>query len=64
VPILRRPELEIRIYDVELKGFGLITGLNPSSRVLLDELPKIDAELADGRWILPSVFALPSHRYP
>ena len=53
-----RPELEFRIYDVELKGFGLITGLNPSSTTLLDALPKIEAELANGKWTLLSVEAI------
>jgi hypothetical protein len=57
VPLLRhyRPDLEIRVYDVDLKGFGLVSRLDPSSRVLADQLPAILEELAAGRWTRPTV---------
>ncbi len=52
IPILKhyRPDLDCRIYDVEMKGFGIIVGLDPSSTVLRDQYARIEADLAAGRW--------------
>lgn len=60
ISILReyRPDLEIRIYDVDMKGFSTITNLDPASTVLRDAYPEIAAALAQGKWQLPSVDAL------
>lgn len=60
ISILReyRPDLDIRIYDVDMKGFSTITNLNPASTVLRDAYPEIAAALAQGKWQLPSVDAL------
>jgi hypothetical protein len=57
IPLLRhhRPDLEIRVYDVAMKGFGTITHLDPSSSVLRQRLKEIEAELNAGRWMLPDV---------
>jgi hypothetical protein len=56
IPILRqfRPDLEIRVYDVELKGFALITNLDPNSDVLHGRLREIFEELEGGGWIAGS----------
>jgi hypothetical protein len=53
-----RPDLDIRVYDVDLKGFGLVANLDPASRVLIDNYAQIEAELASGKWSAPSVEAI------
>lgn len=57
IPILRqyRPDLDIQVYDVEMKGFGTITRLDPSSTVLSDNYPAIEVAIAEGRWKLSSI---------
>ena len=45
-----RPDLDIRIYDVEMKGFGVVSKLDPSSRVLANNYSKIADDIASGRW--------------
>ncbi len=66
VPILReyRPDLEMKIYDVEMKGFCTITNLDPSSTVLRDRYPEIAAGIAAGKWQLPSVEAIRAELAP
>ena len=52
ISILReyRPDLDIRVYDVEMKGFCLIANLDPHSTVLPDRLGAIGKALESGRW--------------
>lgn len=52
VPILRhyRPDLAIKVYDIELKGMTIISRLDPDSTVLSDHYGKIVAEIASGAW--------------
>ena len=66
VPILReyRPDLNINIYDVEMKGFCTITNLDPASAVIRDRYPEIAAAIAAGKWQLPSVDAIRSTLAP
>jgi len=45
-----RPDLDIRIYDVEMKGLAVVSGLDPESTVLSDAYKKIEIELAAGKW--------------
>lgn len=60
IAILReyRPDLEIRIYDVDMKGFSTISNLDPASNVLRDAYPEIAAAIAQGKWQLPSIESL------
>jgi hypothetical protein len=60
IPILQtwRPDLCIRIYDVAVKGFALISGLDPASTILTENYTGIEADIVAGRWILPSVEAI------
>ncbi|HVA26970.1 MAG TPA: class I SAM-dependent methyltransferase [Candidatus Baltobacteraceae bacterium] len=60
IPTLRhyRPDLEIRIYDADMKGFGTVTHLDPSSNVLHEQYETIVADLSQGRWELPSAGAI------
>lgn len=60
IPILRlfRPDLEVQIFDIEMKGFGLVSRLDPSSVVLPARYENICADLARGRWALPSPDAI------
>lgn len=52
LPILAeyRPDLRIDVYDVELKGFCLVSGLDPDSRALDEAMPEIERAIAAGRW--------------
>jgi hypothetical protein len=60
IPILRmfRPDLEVHVFDVERKGFGLVSRLDPSSAVLPARYESICEDLARGRWALPSPDAI------
>lgn len=60
IPILRhyRPDLDIQVYDVELKGLAVIRGLDPSSAVLFNSYTQIEAELAAGKWSYPTIDAV------
>jgi hypothetical protein len=60
IPILRmfRPDLEVHVFDVEMKGFGLVSRLDPSSAVLPARYESICEDLARGRWALPSPDAI------
>ncbi len=53
-----RPDLDITTYDVEAKGLGVVSGLNPGSAVLADNYEKIEGEIATGKWMLPIVEAV------
>lgn len=57
IPILRsyRPDLNIRVYDIDMKGLAVITGLNPSSTLLRDSYASIAEELSAGQWAYPSI---------
>lgn len=60
IPLLRqyRPDLDIRVYDVEMKGFCLIANLDPRSSVLSDHLAAIGKALDAGQWTCASAQAL------
>jgi hypothetical protein len=60
IPILRmfRPDLEVHVFDIEMKGFGLVSRLHPSSTVLPERWESISADLARRRWTLPSPDAI------
>lgn len=53
-----RPDLKIRIYDVEMKGLAVVSGLDPASTVLSDAYEQIEAELAAGKWSCQTVEAI------
>ncbi|MEM6375685.1 MAG: class I SAM-dependent methyltransferase [Pseudomonadota bacterium] len=48
IPFLRlhRPELDIRVFDIEMKGLAVISGLNPNDRQIQKNLPKHENDLA------------------
>lgn len=50
-----RPDLEISVYDVEMKGFCLVRRLDPGSGVLQDCLPDLERDIRDGRWSCVSI---------
>jgi hypothetical protein len=60
IPILRhyRPDLDVRVYDVELKGLALVSRLDPSSGTLPDHYSDIEGGIAEGAWTLPSIQAI------
>src|SRR5579862_7896129 len=66
IPLLRhyRPDLDIRIYDIEMKGFGTITGLDPSSTLLRSRYRLIEEELSAGRWAMSSPEAIRTELAP
>jgi glycosyltransferase involved in cell wall biosynthesis len=45
-----RPDLDIRIYDIEMKGLAIVSNLDPASRALADNYARIEAELSSGMW--------------
>lgn len=50
-----RPDLDIRVYDVDQKGFCLVSRLDPNSTVLEENRASIEADIDAERWILSSV---------
>ncbi len=48
IPFLRkhRPDLDIRVYNVEMKGLAVITGFNPGDRRVQKNLAQHEADLA------------------
>ncbi|MCA1748018.1 MAG: class I SAM-dependent methyltransferase [Parasphingopyxis sp.] len=52
LPILAeyRPDLRIDVYDVEIKGFCLVSNLDPDSRVLEEAMAEIEQAIEQGRW--------------
>ena len=57
LPILAeyRPDLRIDVYDVEIKGFCLVSKLDPDSLVLESALPDIMHRLEDGGWMFETL---------
>lgn len=57
IPILRRfrPDLEIVVYDIEIKGLVVISNLDPNNRVLVKALDSIQREIDAGSWMATSV---------
>lgn len=57
VIILRhyRPDLAIRVYDVEMKGFAVISRLDPTSTILARDYAEIESQVVLGRWSSASV---------
>jgi len=50
-----RRDLDIRVYDIDVKGHAVVSNLNPASRVLRNAYKEIDAALAAGTWVCSSV---------
>ena len=50
IPFLRthRPDLEIRVFDVQMKGLAIISNLNPGSRVVQQDIARHEDDLAGG----------------
>ena len=57
IPLLRqyRPDLDIQVFDVDLKGLAIISNLDPMNGSLKAILPGIEAKLKKGDWNLHSV---------
>lgn len=57
VPVLQRfrPDLAIDVFDVEQKGFCLVSRLDPDSRVLAEAYGGIEADLLAGRYAVTEV---------
>jgi hypothetical protein len=60
IRILRqyRPDLEIRVYAIEMKGFCLVNGLDPGNTAIADNLREIQSRIMAGDWEAPSHHAL------
>ena len=60
IPFLRRhrPDLEIRVFDIDMKGLAIITGLNPGNRDVQKNLARHEADLAGGTLAFASIDAL------
>lgn len=66
IPLLRayRPDLDIRVYDVDMKGFALVTGLDPTSRLLSGRYAEIENDLNNQRWEFTSAREVREHLVP
>jgi len=53
-----RPQLDIRVYSIEMKGFCLVSGLQPGDRTLFDSIEGIEARMEAGDWVVTSREAL------
>lgn len=60
IPLLRaeRPDLSIEVFDIEMKGMAVISGLDPTNRSLAKALPRHEAYLTSDASALPSVAAI------
>ncbi|PIL22215.1 hypothetical protein P775_00380 [Puniceibacterium antarcticum] len=45
-----RPDLDISVYDIEMKGMALITGFNPGDRTVQKHLARHEVDLAGDRY--------------
>lgn len=56
LPILNeyRPDLEIKVFDIDIKGLAIITGLNPDNSILQECMDEIEAKIAMNEWVLHS----------
>ena len=66
ISILRtfRPDLDISVFDVETKGMGVISNLDPGNRTLPVAYGDIMIDIADGRYVLDTTEALRSALKP
>jgi hypothetical protein len=57
IAILRkyRPDLQISVLDIEMKGMALITGVNPNSVLLFEHYHTIEQEIISGAFKIDSV---------
>ncbi|MEX0347715.1 MAG: TylF/MycF/NovP-related O-methyltransferase [Rhizobiaceae bacterium] len=53
IPILRtyRPDLRVRVYDIEEKGIAVVSNLSPENCVLRESMPEIGKQIDSGGWI-------------
>src|SRR5690606_2130068 len=60
IRILRqyRPDLEIRVYAIEMKGFCLVHRLDPGNTAIADNLREIQSRIMGGDWEVSSHDAL------
>ena len=66
IPFLRkhRPDLDIRVFDIEMKGMAIITGLNPGDRSVQNALSRHEAVLAGEDWACASIADLRAQLAP
>jgi len=66
IPFLRkhRPDLDIRVFDIEVKGLAVITGFNPKSRVLQQDLACHEEHLAGDALNFPDISSLRAQLSP
>lgn len=50
-----RPDLRIDVYDVEIKGYCLVSNLDPESRLLEEAMPEIERRIEAGDWIFETL---------
>ena len=60
IPFLRkhRPDLDIRVFDIDMKGLAVITCLDPGNRVVQKNLARHEADLAGNALALPNIDVL------
>ncbi len=60
IAILRqyRPDLQIRVFDIEMKGMAVITGINPDSNILAENYHTIEKAILSGEYKIDSAEAI------
>lgn len=66
IPFLRkhRPDLDVRVFDINMKGLAVITGFNPGNRRVQKNLARHEANLASDRLAFDTIDALRSALMP
>ncbi|MFH5776899.1 class I SAM-dependent methyltransferase [Paracoccus sp. NGMCC 1.201697] len=66
IPFLReyRQDLDIRVFDIDVKGLAIIANLNPADRSLQENLPKHEADLSGDVFAFSSIKELRSSLRP
>lgn len=55
-----RPDLTIQVFDVAVKGLGIVTGLDRNNTVLSENYAEIEADILAGKYDCPDVTKLRS----
>ncbi|MGA0617672.1 class I SAM-dependent methyltransferase [Paracoccus sp. KR1-242] len=66
IPFLRkyRPDLDIRVFDIDVKGLAIIANLNPGERSIQDSLSKHESDLSGDVFAFSSIKELRSSLRP
>ncbi len=66
IPFLRkhRPDLDVRVFDIEMKGLAVITGFDPKNRTLQQDLARHEEHLAGDTLEAPDISTIRAQLAP